>query len=560
MTPVLPGWRRDLAVAISLANVSYLRSWTELQWIHATPASYFARGPAGPMLGFTTLVGVTLLTGALLIALQLTRRLKGRVAELIADLFIFVALLWVAVKVASASASAFAAGLPALRMLNLCFLCLSAVLLVAVFISEIAHWPFAPIWSGRTAMLLLLPWAVFSFSQSIWEGGAYHFSSMFPDRLPTRRLARNEQIPGRFVWLIFDELDQQFIFDRRPPGLSLEEFDLFRSHALYATNAVPPAGNTLKSLPSLITGKVVSQAFPIAPDELELTLADGRRTVWSREPNIFAEARKSSLNTALAGWYHPYCRIAGQTLTACFSFLEEHWESSSTWSEYIRPLNFWDTLRLQAQREFFLGPVFRRFDGQTYREIDQRLGALLRGEHLRCFLDVRQNALEFLRDPQLTFLFLHIPVPHPQGIYDRRTGAFSLDAHTNYIDNLALADRFLGEARRILESSGSWDDATVLISSDHPFRKHLWADQVFWTAEMDQQTVGREFTTVPFLLKLPHQTASVTYASQFNTVVTKDLLLAIMHKEIRSSEDACRWLYRHRPDNKSAEAFAAVQR
>ena len=109
-----------------------------------------------------------------------------------------------------------------------------------------------------------------------------------------------------------------------------------------------------------------------------------------------------------------------------------------------------------------------------------------------------------------------------------------------------LADRFLGEIRHALELSGFWDDTTIVISSDHPFRKHFWAEQVFWTEEMVRETRGHEFSTVPFLLKLPRQATSVPYTPQFNTVVTRDLLLALMRAEVRSPEDVCRWLDRRR--------------
>ncbi len=385
-----------------------------------------------------------------------------------------------------------------------------------------------------------------TFVQTIGEAAAYQPGAVFPDRLPTTRLPLNEHAPSRFVWLVFDELDQQFIFDRRPPGLSLDEFDRFRSRALYATNAVSPAANTLESIPSLTTGKVVSHAFPVALDELALTLADGSQTVWSKAPDVFTEARSSGLNPALAGWYHPYCRVLGRTLTACFSSLEVQWGSARLWSEYATSLGFWQTLPVEADREFSVAHAFRRFDGQNYSGFDERLAALLRAAHLRGFLEVRQKAIQFLQDPELTFVFVHIPVPHSPGIYDRRTGAFSLDEGTDYMDNLVLADRFLGEVRRALELSGSWDDATIVISADHPFRKNLWSKQVFWTAEMANQTAGHEFPTIPFLLKLPRQQTSVRYAPQFNTVVTRDLLLALMRAEVRSPKDVCRWLDRHR--------------
>ena len=53
------------------------------------------------------------------------------------------------------------------------------------------------------------------------------------------------------------------------------------------------------------------------------------------------------------------------------------------------------------------------------------------------------QAEALIRDQSISFVFIHLPVPHPPGIYDRSTGRER--AGGTYIDNLALADRSLGE-------------------------------------------------------------------------------------------------------------------
>jgi hypothetical protein len=59
-------------------------------------------------------------------------------------------------------------------------------------------------------------------------------------------------------------------------------------------------------------------------------------------------------------------------------------------------------------------------------------------------------------------VLLHLPIPHPNGIYDRHTGQLAT-AGSSYIDNLALADRCLAGIRRTLVESGQWDSATVVV-------------------------------------------------------------------------------------------------
>src|SRR5207247_2928813 len=70
--------------------------------------------------------------------------------------------------------------------------------------------------------------------------------------------ATETQLPRtRTVWLVFDELDQQNGFSKRPTTIDLPEFDRFRSGAFFAENAYPPARNTKQSLPSLIPCRTV---------------------------------------------------------------------------------------------------------------------------------------------------------------------------------------------------------------------------------------------------------------------------------------------------------------
>ena len=93
--------------------------------------------------------------------------------------------------------------------------------------------------------------------------------------------------------------------------------------------------------------------------------------------------------------------------------------------------------------------------------------------------DIRQHSTDYrnllaagdayLADPSINFLFLHMPIPHPYGFYDRSKETFSTK-HTSYIDNLALADRYLAHIRQLLEQNNQWDSATVIVMGDHSWR------------------------------------------------------------------------------------------
>ena len=63
------------------------------------------------------------------------------------------------------------------------------------------------------------------------------------------------------------------------------------------------------------------------------------------------------------------------------------------------------------------------------------------------------QAEALIRDQSIGFVFIHLPVPHPPGIYDRRPGHQRVTG--TYIDNLALADRTLAELMEYSERNRS---------------------------------------------------------------------------------------------------------
>lgn len=90
----------------------------------------------------------------------------------------------------------------------------------------------------------------------------------------------------------------------------------------------------------------------------------------------------------------------------------------------------------------------------------------------------------------------------------------------------------LGKLRRAMEASGQWNQTWLLVSADHS-----WRESELYDRRLDLR--------VPFILKAPGTAASVTYSRQFNTVVTCDLLLAILRREINGPSEAAAWLATH---------------
>ena len=83
-----------------------------------------------------------------------------------------------------------------------------------------------------------------------------------------------------------------------------------------------------------------------------------------------------------------------------------------------------------------------------------------------------------------------------------------------------------------METSGEWDNTWLIVSSDHS-----------WGAASSYD--GQHDTRVPFIVKPPGKNEAITYSPAINTVLTHDLILAILRSEVASRQDLVPWLDKH---------------
>jgi hypothetical protein len=336
----------------------------------------------------------------------------------------------------------------------------------------------------------------------------------------------------RVVWIVFDELSQAIAFGNRAAGMALPNLDALREESFYASAAESPTGRTETSLPSLILGEKVLRASPDAPGDLRVSLSSHPEPVpWSSLPNVFDAARGLGFNTALVGWFHPYGRVLGHSLTKCYwtagwlpPGVEEPSESRAL------PEGMWDRVRLQFVAMPLIGHL-PGVDPETFQ----------RQAHLRRFAFLSDRAREIVADPEIGMALIHLPVPHPPAIYDRARSKFDSGNRGSYLDNVVLVDRELGTLRRAMEEAGLWDRTAVLVSADHGWRTALWRATTVWTAE-DEAASHQDTMGVPFLLKLPGQTSGSVYEKRFNTVVTRALITAILSGQVTDAAAVVRSL------------------
>jgi hypothetical protein len=383
--------------------------------------------------------------------------------------------------------------------------------------------------SRMTRSVLLYSWGLLAvlLAQAGWSAFVRNPPSGYEESPLATRLPAGPNPPARVVWIVFDELSQAVTFARRPRTLDLPNFDRLRSESLHASSARAPADATLQSIPALLLGEQISSARPRGFDSL--TLRSPSRAAgfdFKSAENIFDRARRLGRNSALSGWFHPYGRLFNRSLVA------------STWTagwllagveEPAEPMGFGGLLWHRARAQAAVFPLLGHLPGMIP-------AAYQREEMAARFVRLLSSSKAYASGADLGLVFLHLPVPHPPGIYDRATLALTSRGSHGYLDNVALADRALGEIREAMERAEVWDRTAVIVSADHGWRP-IWRGSPDWSEEEEREfpANGGDALSVPFLVKLPGGAgAAVDYERPFETVRTGGLVLKILRGEIAS--------------------------
>ncbi len=347
--------------------------------------------------------------------------------------------------------------------------------------------------------------------------------------------------PRRVLWIVFDEFDQYLSFDARPSSVPLPNLERFKMESISATHAHRSARDTLIAIPSLLLGRTVSQVKVGGVDRLSLTMLDGTREPFPDKLDIFSILRNRGINSAISGWYYPYCRLFNDSVSNCF------WAPAESCLETIfismsPPAigSFFDTMIMFPRNALARFPGIQllglKYSTLAYVPIPPRSV-----HEISEYQAIYSAALRFSSDPDLGLIFLHFPIPHHYSIYKSLTGR--LEPGGNYFDNLQLVDKTFDGLRSTMEKAGMWDRTTVLVSTDHSLR-YMSEGAPQSTPEKNSNFTppGSERPVIPFLLKLPGQHEGIRYDAPFNAVLTRDLILSLLSGEISTPEQTVKWL------------------
>jgi hypothetical protein len=346
------------------------------------------------------------------------------------------------------------------------------------------------------------------------------------DRPPTQLVSSSATLSAhspRVIWILFDELSHAQAFEHPFPGLSLPAFDRLAAQSVVFTHAIPTGYMTEFAVPALLTGSPVIQIRSSADGRsLELQASPKQRfRPLQQWQTVLGDAHSHGERTAIAGWYNPYCRLLPDVLDACL-WVPMHPERPGI----LRTL-------------FGISPRLAAF----FERISPNRS--LRDNHIAEYRELDRDALAMLADPTCNLLFLHLPAPHPLGIYDRRRGDFTDTGRSSYIDNLALADRTLGTIEASLIATGEWDRSTIILMGDHSWRVASWRPSPGWTTEDETASHGGVFDPRPaYVVKLPHQQAGGSIDRPFDAIRTRALIDALLSGQLQTPADLNNWATR----------------
>jgi hypothetical protein len=285
--------------------------------------------------------------------------------------------------------------------------------------------------------------------------------------------------------------------------------------AIVFRNAESPSTNTYRSLPMLIyhaeDGEKLPRVF-VSHDKHRrewVTPTDEGRPDSARTPSLFRLARRRGYNTALLGFYLPYPRMLGNQVDVCL-----------TWSDYPEPRCFLERVVYQAEENlrFEIDPLSRLL----FRPLTERLYAPY---WLRMHRALHHDAATVIDSfPRNSLVFVHYPLPHAPYIFGAN-GAFlggyrvkwgeardddedrMLGTPLEYGRQLLYLDKVVGGFLDELKRDGRFDDALIVITSDHG-----------WRSDPDTALCRVALRHVPLIVKLPGQRTGHVVDGLFHNV------------------------------------------
>jgi arylsulfatase A-like enzyme len=320
------------------------------------------------------------------------------------------------------------------------------------------------------------------------------------------------------VWIVFDELSYDQVFEHRARNLALPNFDALRSQSTLFTDTQPAGYHTVDVLPSLLTGKIVNSTHYNFHNRLWVH-HEGEG--WQRidgADTIFGDAQSAGWRTAAVGWYNPYCSLYADAIQNCYWINHDMFDglmahNASFGDNVITPLR-------QVIRE-----------AKSPARADRDLCTFDVRHRYQTHIDLQEHAFEVLHTDQADFVFFHFSVPHSPNIWSRIQDDYTQYCDSSYLDNLALTDRVLGQVLAVLKASPRWDQTNLIVQGDHSWRIDEWDWLPAWTQEDDAASRGVFDPRPALIVHQAGQTQPQTVATPWPLIQIHGVVEQILHNQ-----------------------------
>jgi hypothetical protein len=329
----------------------------------------------------------------------------------------------------------------------------------------------------------------------------------------------------RVVWVLLDELSYDQVFDHRQPSVQLPYLDQLKNQSVVFSDVHPEGYYTERILPALFLGRRIDNIRSSLRRDLYVhDVAASRWEPFHQQSSIFAEAKRSGWTTGIAGWYNPYCHILKNVLDSCY------WQDITPFPS-MAPGEEPSILKAAAFPINLLLSHLRHSGSLSDSEVQA---------HAQEYRDLIGAADSLIQNESIRFVFLHLPAPHPPGIYDRKTN--TLGVKGTYLDNLVLADRTLGNLLDAIQKTAAASKTTLIISSDHSWRVDMWRNEPGWTKEEERASGGRFDPRPVLMIRFPGSNTGELRTERFPELAIDGIIRAMLHNELHSQSELDGWL------------------
>lgn len=291
--------------------------------------------------------------------------------------------------------------------------------------------------------------------------------------------------PGDFtpVFLfVFDEWSYERTFPSGRMRPDMPHLRALAEESLVFHDAHSPGPRTKLSMPRLL----FQTDAEVVAEEGRLGFV-GAEGFFPAPPHatVFDAVGDRSYHTAIIGFLLPYRQWLGDQVDLCRAY--PYYPRGENPAERV-------AMHLLKASERSTDPWL----SFAYRKLND-------GIQFRFFVDLHQRLTDDIESvltdsPANTFAVFHYPLPHKPFMFQadgalrsENAGIFE-NSGVNYEHNLRQLDRVIGRFIGVLHRAGKYDDALIILTSDHTWRHD---------PAKDRDLTDDELTHVPLIVKLP---------------------------------------------------------